>query len=93
MTTINNIILDNQQIAHKTKRIAYQIYESNSHEEEIILAGIQGNGMIFANQIANILKTVSTLKVTLCEVFIDKKNPLNSVSTSLETSEDRKSVV
>ena len=87
MTTINNVILDDQQISHKTKRIAYQIYESNSNEEEIILAGIQGNGMIFANQIADILKEVSTLKITLCEVFIDKKNPLNSVSTSLETQE------
>ena len=87
MTTINNVILDDKQINHKTKRIAYQIYESNSNEQEIILAGIQGNGMIFANQIAAILKEVSELKVTLCEVFIDKKNPLNSVSTSVEAKD------
>ncbi len=87
MTTINNVILDDKQITHKTKRIAYQIYESNSNEEEIVLAGIQGNGMIFASQIAAILKEVSTLEVTLCEVFIDKKNPLDSVSTSIEAKD------
>lgn len=87
MTTVNNVILDHNQIINKTKRIAYQIYESNSNEQEIVLAGIQGNGMIFANQIANILKEVSTLKIILCEVFIDKKNPLNSVSTSMDAND------
>jgi len=87
MTTVNNIILDSRQIAQKTKRIAYQIYESNSAEKEIILAGIQGNGMIFAKRIASVLEEVSDLKVTLCEVFINKKKPLGSVSTSLSSDE------
>jgi len=87
MTTVNNIILDNNQIVHKTKRIAYQIYESNSSEKEVILAGIQGNGLYFANLIADILREISTLNVIVCEVFIDKKKPLNSVSTSLSADE------
>lgn len=87
MTTVNNVILDHNQITNKTKRIAYQIYESNSNEEEIVLAGIQGNGMVFATHLAKILNEVSTLKVLLCEVYINKKKPLNSVSTSLESKE------
>ena len=87
MTTVNNVILDNRQIAQKTKRIAYQIYEGNSAEKEIILAGIQGNGMIFAKQIADVLNEVSDLKITLCEVFINKKKPLGSVSTSLSSDD------
>jgi pyrimidine operon attenuation protein/uracil phosphoribosyltransferase len=89
MTTVNNVILDSRQIAQKTKRIAYQIYESNSSEKEIILAGIQGNGMIFAKQIAGVLEEVSDLKISLCEVFINKRKPLGSVSTSL-AAEDYK---
>ena len=36
------IILDHNQIHQKIKRIAYQIYEANSFEDEIIIAGIQG---------------------------------------------------
>lgn len=87
MTTVNNVILTNDQIKNKTKRIAYQIYESNSHEEEVVLAGIEGNGMIFAKQLADVLRQVSTLTVTLCEVYINKKSPLNSVSTSLDAKE------
>ena len=38
------IILNHNQIDQKIKRIAYQIYEANSFENEIIIAGIQGNG-------------------------------------------------
>ena len=89
-----NIILTNLQIEQKSKRIAYQIYESNLGAKEIILAGIQGNGFYFANILKSILEEISDLKVTLCEVFIDKKNPLNSITTSLESKDYKnKSIV
>ncbi len=87
MTATNNIILDNNQIHQKTRRIAYQIYESNSSEKDIVLAGIQGNGMYFAKQIGDILQEISSLNIILCEVFIDKKKPLNSVSTSIDSND------
>lgn len=87
MTATNNVILDHNQINQKTKRIAYQIYESNSAEKTVVLAGIQGNGMFFAKQIAEILKEISPIEPVLCEVFINKKKPLNSVSTSLEAND------
>tara|TARA_R110001632_G_scaffold28927_3_gene77059 strand:- start:22722 stop:23225 length:504 start_codon:yes stop_codon:yes gene_type:complete len=86
MSTLNNIILNHKQIHQKIKRIAYQIYEANSSEKEVLIAGIQGNGMYFATQLAKTLQEISTLEVHLCEVFIDKKKPLNSVSTSIEAS-------
>lgn len=87
MTTVNNVILTNDQIKNKTRRIAYQIYESNSNEKEIVLAGIQGNGMIFAKQIADILSAISPIDVKLCEVYINKKKPLGSVGTSLDAKD------
>ena len=37
------LILDHIQINRKIKRIAYQIYENNVNEENIILAGISKN--------------------------------------------------
>ena len=67
------IILNNEQIQHKTKRIAYQIYESNINESEVILAGIKENGFIFAKKIKEALTEISSINVTLCEVIIDKK--------------------
>jgi pyrimidine operon attenuation protein/uracil phosphoribosyltransferase len=87
MQTTNNIILNEKQTQQKIKRIAYQIYEANSKEEEIVLAGIIGNGYLVTQQIATILKEISDLKVTLCEVNIDKKNPLNVITTSISKEE------
>jgi len=80
----SSIILTNEQINNKTRRIAYQIYETNCNEKEIIIAGINGNGYIFAQNIANILNSISDLNVILCEVIIDKKNPRTEISTSIE---------
>lgn len=78
-----NIILTNQEIEHKIKRIAYQIYETFVDEEEIVIAGIATNGFIFAKKIALVLKTISSLKVSLCEVQINKQNPELPIQTSL----------
>lgn len=78
------IILDHNQINQTIKRIAYQIYEANSDEKLVIIAGIQGNGVYFSKQLAKSLEQISSLKIILCEVYIDKKNPLNSVTTSIE---------
>ena len=78
-----NIILNHQQIEHKIKRIAYQIYETFAAEDEIILAGISNNGFVLAQKIGAVLNTVSNLKVTLCEVKIDKAKPFNNIATSV----------
>lgn len=82
-----SIILDDQQIKDKIRRIAYQIYESNTKEKEIILAGIQKNGYVFAERIAKVLSEISPLEVKLCEIYIDKKKPRENISTSLDPSE------
>ncbi|MFY0604365.1 MAG: phosphoribosyltransferase [Flavobacteriaceae bacterium] len=85
MTTKKNIILTNSQIEQKTKRIAYQIFESNVKEKIIILAGINGNGFVFANRLSKVLKEISSLDIILCEVKIDKKNPLKPITTNISS--------
>ena len=88
---MKNIILTDTEIRHKTKRIAYQIYETFSTENEVILAGIASNGYIFAQKIAEELRQISDLKVTLCEVTINKLDPKTPVGTSIpkETYENK----
>lgn len=94
MTTSQNVILSSLQIDQKARRIAYQILESNSKEKEIVIAGINGNGFIFAKKLTEILTEISTINLTLCEVFIDKKNPRNPISTSIPSdSYQNKSLV
>lgn len=83
MQTDTNIILTHEQIQHKIKRIAYQIYETNVDEKEIIIAGIAENGYVFAKRLKHILEDISELTVILCEVTMDKTAPQNTVKTSL----------
>ena len=78
-----NIILTNQEIEHKIRRIAYQIYETFVDEEEIVIAGIASNGYIFAKKITDALQVISPIKVSLCKVYINKQNPQLPIETSL----------
>jgi pyrimidine operon attenuation protein / uracil phosphoribosyltransferase len=77
------IILNHQEIEHKTKRIAYQIYETFIDDNQIIIAGIASNGYVFAQKIANELEKISPMKPVLCEIFIDKTNPKAAITTSI----------
>ena len=85
MTQIGNIILDQKQIDHKIRRIAYQIYENNISEKEVVIAGIFENGFVFAKKIKTVIEKISPIKVIMCKVMIDKKNPIEPITTSLES--------
>ena len=80
---MQNIILNHQEIQHKIKRISYQIFETFVDEKEVIIAGISKSGYILAEKIAAELKSISDLKVILCEVNINKQNPQDKITTSL----------
>lgn len=84
---MSEIILNHQQIQHKITRIAYQIYETFIEEDTIIIAGIASNGYKIAEEICTVLAQISDLKIEICEVVIDKLNPLESVNTSLDSKE------
>ena len=78
-----NTILNHQEIEHKIKRIAYQIYETFVDEESIVIAGIASNGYVFAKKISAVLKTISPLEIILCEVIINKQNLNSEIKTSI----------
>jgi pyrimidine operon attenuation protein/uracil phosphoribosyltransferase len=84
---MQNIILNHQEIEHKIKRISYQIFETFVDEKEVIIAGIANSGYTFAEKIAKELNKISDLKVTLCEVHINKQNPQDTITTSLKPEE------
>src|SRR5690606_15502108 len=88
--TMDNRILTHLQIQHIIRRIAYQVYESNVHEKEIIVAGINGGGLKFAEKIVAILREITQAEIVLCKMDMDKKDPLKSgVSTSISEGEYR----
>lgn len=81
------VILTKKQIAHKIKRIAYQVYETNVDEKEVIIAGIKSNGYTFAKKLKTAVENISPIQVTLCEVTINKKKPTDSIETSIPKEE------
>lgn len=83
----NNIILNHKEIEHKIRRIAFQIYESNVNETEVVIAGIDSNGYILAKKLKSILEKISNISPILCKVSIDKKSPWKSIKTSLKPEE------
>ncbi|MBV7268667.1 phosphoribosyltransferase family protein [Winogradskyella luteola] len=83
MALTKNTILSHKEIEHKIKRIAYQIYESNVDETEIVIAGIESNGYILAKKIKQQLDKISSITSTLCKVTIDKAEPTKPINTSI----------
>jgi pyrimidine operon attenuation protein/uracil phosphoribosyltransferase len=89
-----NKIMDQKHIQKTIKRISYQIYETNSEENELVLAGIKENGLELATRIQKELKKISDLDVVLIEIKMDKKNPRDKISMSKSISFcENKSVV
>jgi pyrimidine operon attenuation protein/uracil phosphoribosyltransferase len=72
-----NYILSKDVAERKLKRMTLEILEQNSNENNIVLVGIRENGLIIASIIANLLKELSTKKIELIGLTIDKTNPID----------------
>lgn len=68
-------VLDFEKISRICGRLAYQILENNINEDEILLVGIKEKGYEIAKIIEQKLKDISSSKVHLKSITIDKKNP------------------
>ncbi len=67
------LILEQERIAYKLRRMAYEIWEKNSDEQEIILIGIDGGGSILAENLSALVKEISPLKVITLPLKVNKK--------------------
>ena len=66
-------ILDSQQIDQKLNRMAYQVYETNFKEKELLIVGIEGNGYKVAQRIVTILESISNIKIKIGKIKLDKE--------------------
>ncbi|HRD39253.1 MAG TPA: phosphoribosyltransferase family protein [Bacteroidia bacterium] len=71
-------ILDSTQISRKLNRMAYEVYEKNYGEREILLVGIDGNGYKVAQRLQEILAKISNIKIKLSKIKLDKNEPWTS---------------
>ncbi len=81
------LVLDKNQIAQKINRIAYQILEDNLDEKELILAGIWDRGYKLAIRLKTVLEQISSIKITLLRVDLEKLNSKLVAKTDLPEKE------
>ena len=65
MSEARTILLNDKQIEQRINRIAYQIFEDNAMEKEIILAGIVKNGFQLCEKIASVIRGISQLNIVM----------------------------
>ncbi len=71
-------ILTPLQIEQKIRRMAYEVYERNFTEKEIVIAGIVGEGYEFAKRLAAEISRISPMEVRLIELRFDVHAPKQS---------------
>ena len=87
-------ILDIIKIDQKLKRLAWQVYEKNSAEKEIIVVGISERGLILAKELADHIHKISNIKTNISHLELDKDNPYNKeVSFNLKEKDYTNKVV
>jgi pyrimidine operon attenuation protein/uracil phosphoribosyltransferase len=68
-------ILDEESIRRKMKRMALQVAEQNEGEKHLVLAGVVGNGVAVARCMAEELKKISSVRVDVVTIELNKRNP------------------
>lgn len=81
------LVLNKSQIANKINRIAYQILEDNLEEKELVIAGIVSRGYVLAKRIIEQLAKISTFKITLVKIDLDKDSSSLIASTDVPIQE------
>jgi len=85
-------ILNTATVRMKLQRMAFEIIESNLTEPELILVGVKENGSVIARNMQRILQQVSSIKVTLTDLQLDKKHP-TTVELSDKTDFNNKVII
>lgn len=83
MKTTTSVILSEDDIQIKIKRIALQILETCITDQSIVVVGIEKNGAILANLISEQLQQLSKTQIIQGTVNLNKKNPLETVEVTL----------
>lgn len=74
-TAQKTLVLSDDQIRKKIRRMAYEIYENNFEEKSLVLAGIDGQGYVLAKLLQKEIQEISDLDCSVVKVTVDKLAP------------------
>jgi len=81
MSGKRTVILTNDEIERKIKRMAWEIYENNHQASQLILLGIAKNGNHIAASIAKTLSEISNIEIKTGQIDLDKTKSFDSEVT------------
>jgi pyrimidine operon attenuation protein/uracil phosphoribosyltransferase len=69
------LLLNSRQIQQRIDRLAFQVYEDNFEQQDLIIAGIAKSGFVVAERLQAALTKICPIKTELIEIEVDKENP------------------
>jgi pyrimidine operon attenuation protein / uracil phosphoribosyltransferase len=95
MLVEKSLILDSDLVKQKIRRMAFEVYEHNFKEKNIVIAGIDGQGYVLAKLLAKQIESISPVEVKLVKISLDKQAPEQSeISLDCDLKElKKKSIV
>ncbi len=86
------LILNKATAQKKMRRMAFEVAERNAGATDLILVGIRENGSVIARLISEYLEEIFPGKVTVTDLFINKKDP-GEISLSVPVDCHKKIVI
>ncbi|MBE51039.1 MAG: phosphoribosyltransferase [Flavobacteriales bacterium] len=81
-------VLNKNELNKKVVRLAWEVYEKNVEEKELMIVGIKARGVELAKRLSLAIQSISNIKITNLDFTIDKRDPLNSDIISSKDIED-----
>lgn len=75
MAQTPTLLLNKKQIQQRIERLAFQVYEDNFDQQELLIAGIARSGYLVAERICEALNNICPIPTKLIEIAVDKENP------------------
>lgn len=81
-------ILTAENVDKKVNRLAWELFENNVGQKEIVIVGVSGRGQVFASKLSQALASISSIKILNGTITLDKDNPYdNKVMIDLSEKE------
>ncbi|MEI6947726.1 phosphoribosyltransferase family protein [Paraflavisolibacter sp. H34] len=86
MNTVDtNVILQAADIQRKIYRMALEVAERNADCPSLIIAGVEGHGVVVAQNVIRALQKIASFQIHFVTILIDKQQPLEaSINSSLD---------
>lgn len=83
-------ILSSREIKQKTERLAHQLIENTFEETRVFIGGIEGNGIILAESLAEIMRKHTDSEITVFSIKVNKSEPWSEAIVLSSPKEDLK---